>query len=164
MDQRLRRLVTKLGSRTLNISDATPNGDLLLDFLDRKVWHALCVEHGDDFERLQDVLGAAMMTWNLCVMRERGRMPDGDAVREFLDRSAPFFELYSARKDAFFREDERLFLDVMIRPGEGGEPEVNAVATFPEWDRPSPSAPLVLHAPPRTRTERNRAKRARRRR
>ncbi len=37
MDQRLRRLVTMHGIKTLNVSDATPNGDLLLDFLDRAV-------------------------------------------------------------------------------------------------------------------------------
>jgi hypothetical protein len=163
MDQRLRRIVTRHGIETLNVSDATPNGDLLLDFLDRAVWHALCVEHGEDFERLQDVLALAMMTWNLSVMRARGRMPDGDAIRDFLDRNARFFELYSARKEALFREDERLFLDVMIRLGEDGGPEVNAVATFPDLDRAAPCAPLVLRAP-RTRTERNRAKRARRRR
>ncbi len=91
MGQRLRRIVTRHGIKTLNISDATPNGDLLLDFLDRVVWHALLAEHGEDFERLRDVLATAMMTWNLCVMRARGRMPDGAATHDFLDRNARFF-------------------------------------------------------------------------
>ena len=150
------------GIKTLNVSDATPNGDLLLDFLDRAVWQVLCVEHGEDFGRLRDVLATAMMTWNLSVMRALGRMPDGDAIRDFLDSHARFFEIYSARKDALFGDDERIFLDVLIRPGEDGVPEVNALATFPDLDRPTLSAPLVLPVPQRTRTERNRAKRARR--
>src|SRR5262249_48057869 len=144
-------------------SDATPNGDLLLDFLDRAVWHALLVKHGEDFESLRDVLATAMMTWNLSVMRAQGRMPDDAATQDFLDSNRQFFALYSARNEAFFREDEPLFLDVMIRIGEDGGPDVNALATFPDLNRSAASAPLMLRTP-RTRTERNRAKRARQRR
>jgi hypothetical protein len=162
MDQRLRRLVTRHGIKTLKVSEATPNGDLLLDFLDRAVWDALCASFGEDFERLQDVLASAMMTWNLSVMRARGRMPDGAATRDFLDRNAQFFEHYSARKEVLFAADERIFLDVMVRLGEDGGPEVNAVATILDPDR-ALFAPLALRAPPRTGTERNRAKRVRRR-
>jgi hypothetical protein len=71
---------------------------------------------------------------------------------------------YSARKAALFCDDERLFLDVMIRGlREDGRPEVHAVATLSDLDRPALSASLMLRSPLRTSTERNRAKRARRR-
>jgi hypothetical protein len=144
----------------LNVSNARPNGDLLLDFLGAAAWHALLAVHGEDFERLRTVLGTAMMTWNLSVLRARGRMPDDGATQDFLDSHRQFVEVYSARKEALFPDDERLFLDVMIQIGEDGGPEVNALATFPDFDRPAASAPRAQ----RTRTERNRTKRARQRR
>ena len=163
MNQRLKRLVTRHGIERLKISDATPNGDLLLDFLDLAVWRALCVKHDGDVERLREVLQMTMTTWNLSVLRRRGKMLNGDAIGDFLERNARFFEMYSARKDAFFQRDERLFLDVMIGPAEDGELEVNALATFPDFDGPAPEALVARLPQPRTRTERNRARRARRR-
>ena len=162
MDERLKRIVTEHRFKTFHVSDRTPNGDLLVDFLGRAAWQALCVELGNDFERLQAVLTVAMRTWNLSVMRAQGRMPDSDVIRDFLERNGRFFEVYSARKEALFAGDERFFVDVMIRPGEDGEPEVNALATVDNLDGHAPSTPRAL-PPPRARTERNRARRARRR-